>query len=142
MKLGIIGLSGCGKSTVFEALTHNFVDDGHKGAARVGVVPVPDNRLEYLSKMYNPKKTISAQVNYFLAGRKTLKKDTGQAPDVWTAVRDCDALVHTVRNFKGYGLYAPTPEKDFIKLDQELILADLIVVEKRIERIELEKKKA
>jgi GTP-binding protein YchF len=141
MKLGIIGLSGCGKATIFEALTHNFTDTGHKDAPRVGVVQVPDDRLAHLSRMYNPKKTIHAQVNYFLAGRQIQKTDAGQAPDAWTEVRNCDALVHGVRNFKGYGLYAPTPEKDLIRLDQELILADLMVVEKRIERIELEKKR-
>jgi hypothetical protein len=56
-------------------------------------------------------------------------------------VRDCDALIHVVRNFSGYGLAVPAPYKDFLSLDQELILADLVTVEKRIERIETDKKR-
>jgi hypothetical protein len=66
-----------------------------------------------------------------------MKKDI----NVWTPVRDCDALIHIVRNFSGYGLEAPAPYKDFISIDQELILADLVTVEKRIERIETDKKR-
>ena len=68
MKLGIIGLAGAGKSTVFEALTSNIQDDTHKKESRIGTVQVPDSRVDILSDMYKPKKTIYAQVEYFLPG--------------------------------------------------------------------------
>lgn len=140
MKLGITGLPGSGKSTVFEALTQNISDAGHKGESRIGTLRVPDARIDVLSDMYKPKKTIYAQVEYFLPdipGRHENKADR----NILNLIRDCDALIHVVRNFGGYGFEAPTPYKDFLTLDQELVLADLVVVEKRLERMELDKKR-
>lgn len=138
MKLGITGLPGSGKSTVFEALTRNISDTGSKNEDRIGVIKVPDSRVEVLSAMYKPAKTIFAQVEYFLP-KKTGEKKKDQ--NVMTPVRDCDALIHVVRNFGGYGVEAPTPAEDFRTLDQELVLADLVVAEKRLERMELDKKR-
>ena len=68
MKLGIIGLAGSGKKTIFEALTQQSLDAGSKSENRIGTVQVPDPRIGVLSKMYNPKKTIYAQVEYLLPG--------------------------------------------------------------------------
>ena len=137
MKIGIIGLPGSGKTTVFEALTHNAVDEEvHKGEDRIGTIKVPDKRVDILSSMYNPKKTIYAQVVYLLPGMQSHNKD-----NVWNQVRDCDALIHVIRNFSGYGFEAQKPRDDFFSLEQEMIFADLVVVEKRLERIELEKKR-
>jgi len=137
MKIGIIGLPGSGKTTVFEALTHNAVDEEvHKGEDRIGTIKVPDKRVDILSTMYNPKKTIYAQVVYLLPGMQSHNKD-----NVWNQVRDCDALIHVIRNFSGYGFEAQKPRDDFFSLEQEMIFADLVVVEKRLERIELEKKR-
>ena len=137
MKLGIIGVSGAGKKTIFEALTKNTAGAGHSGEAQIGTIPVPDERVDILSRMYNPRKTIYAQVEYFLPGRKSAKND----PHVWNEIRDCDALIHVVRNFKGFGTEDPKPGADILELDQEMIFADLVVVEKRLERIELDKKR-
>jgi len=137
MKLGVIGVSGAGKKTVFEALTKNTADAGHAGGSQIGTIQVPDERVDILSNMYNPKKTIFAKVEYFLPGRKSSKKD----PHVWNEIRDCDALIHVVRNFKGFGAEDPTPKADILELDQEMIFADLVVVEKRLERIELDQKR-
>ncbi|MGE0083805.1 MAG: DUF933 domain-containing protein [Desulfococcaceae bacterium] len=138
MKLGITGLPGSGKSTVFEALTRNISDTGNKGEDRIGVIKVPDSRVDILSSMYKPAKTIFAQVEYFLPKKAAeKKKDQG----AMTVVRDCDALIHVVRNFGIYGVEAPNPAEDFRTLDQELVLADLLVAEKRLERIELDKKR-
>lgn len=137
MKLGIIGLPGAGKSTVFEALTQTPAAPGLKGENRVGTVQVPDDRIDRLSGMYNPRKTIYAQVEYFLPGRSGQKKDQ----NIWVQIRDCDALLHVVRNFGGYGIEPPNPLVDFNTLDQEMILADLVVAEKRIERIEADRKR-
>ncbi len=138
MKLGITGQTGSGRTTVFEALTRNISDRGHKGENRIGTIQVPDSRVNVLSDMYKPKKTIYAQVEYFLpAAQDKDKKDRNP----WTAIRDCDALIHVVRNFGGYGLEPPAPYKNFFELDQELVLADLVVVEKRLERLDMDKKR-
>ncbi|MDM8526554.1 DUF933 domain-containing protein [Desulfococcaceae bacterium HSG8] len=139
MKLGITGLTGSGKKTVFEAMTRNISDAGHKSEDRIGTIRVPDSRVDILSDMYKPRKTIYAQVEYFLPGMPVHKEKTDQ--NVWTPVRDCDALIHVVRNFGGYGFESPEPYKDFLALDQELVLADLVVVEKRLERLESDKKR-
>jgi len=141
MKLGITGLPGSGKSTIFEALTQNIQDEGHKVENRLGTIEVPDNRVEVLSDMYKPVKTIFAKVEYYLPAIHTQKSEAKKDQNIWTPVRDCDALIHVIRSFSGYGLAAPTPYKDFFSLDQELILADLVTVEKRIERIETDKKR-
>lgn len=140
MKLGIIGLPGCGKATVFEALTRIAASEGPKNESRIGMVTVPDERVNVLSAMYQPKKTTYAQVEYFLPGR-TEQKEKSETQALWTRIRDADALIHVVRNFKGYGLEPPSPHRDFKQLDQELILSDLVVVEKRLERLELDRKR-
>ena len=137
MKLGIIGLSRSGKSTVFEALTHNILPESHKGKSRIGTIQVPDKRLDVLSNMYKPPKTVYAQVEYFLPEVLHQKKDQ----NIWTQVRDCDALIQVVRNFGGYGFETPTPYQDFQAVDQELILTDLVVVEKKLEHMGLDKKR-
>ena len=140
MKLGITGLDGVGKSTVFTALTQSPADVAHKGEDRLGTIKVPDPRIDILSDMYRPQKTVYAQVEYFLPGiTGGLKDKREQTP--WTAVRGCDALIHVVRNFKEYGFEAPSPHNDFTELDQELILADLVVVENRLERLAHEKQR-
>jgi GTP-binding protein YchF len=137
MKLGIIGLPGSGKSTIFEALTQSILPEGHKGENRMGTIPVPDPRLAVLTEMYKPKRTIYAQVEYFLPGMLRQKKNQ----QIWNQVRDCDALIHVIRNFSGYGLEKPRPYHDFQSMDQELILADLVVVEKKLENVELDRRR-
>ena len=135
MRLGIIGLPRSGKSTIFEALTQNVLPEDHKKEHRIGTIRVPDHRVDMLNEMFKPKKTVYAQVEYFLPARLGKIND----PHMWTQVRDCDAFIHVVRNFGGYGFEDPTPYDDFHALDQELILADIAVAEKRIERLELDK---
>ncbi len=137
MKLGIIGLSESGKTTVFEALTGTVLNAAQKMESRIGTVRVPDNRVNILSDMYKPKKTIFAQVEYFLPKGTGSKKDQ----NIWTQVRDCDALINVIRNFSRFGAEDPTPGNDVLEIDQEMMLSDLVVVEKRLERIELDKKR-
>lgn len=141
MKLGITGLSLSGKTTIFEALTQAEHDPAKKGENRIATITVPDERIDVLSKMYNPKKTIYAKIEYFLPGNLSHTDDKAKDALSWNAVRDCDALIHVVRNFALPGYEAPNIEKDFQKLDEELTFTDLIVVEKRIERLELDKKR-
>jgi GTP-binding protein YchF len=127
VKLGIIGRPLSGRATTFEALTRQGGETAGRGEDRLAVVRVPDERVDRLSRMFEPQKTIYAQVDYFLAGPGSQKKEANP----WLAVKDCDALIHVVRN------HGPqrTPSADFQALDQDLILSDLVQVEKRLERI-------
>jgi GTP-binding protein YchF len=137
MKLGIIGLPQSGKTTIFEALTQNVSGSAHTGEDRISMIRVPDGRIDILSEMYKPKKTTYAQVEYFLPGTGAAKKDQS----IWTAARDCDALIHVIRNHTAMGSEKKSPDEDYVKIEQELILADLVVVEKRLERLELDQKR-
>lgn len=138
MKLGIIGLPQSGKTTVFEALTKSTSGAAHRGDDRISMILVPDRRIDILSEMYQPQKTTYARVEYFLPGTGAAKKDHPQDQSIWTAVRDCDALIHVIRNHTAMGFEKKAPDEDFVKMDQELILADLVVVEKRLERLEMD----
>jgi len=142
MKLGIIGLPGSGKSSLFEALTKIVAGDmANKHEDRLGTIKVPDKRVDQLSSMYNPRKTIFAQVEYLLPYMTMQKPGRQRDETVWTNVRTCDAQLHVLRNFKGFGNEPATPFEDFTSLNDEMIFADLLVVEKRIERLELDKKR-
>jgi len=127
MKVGVIGLPLAGRSTIFEALTRQGGETLARGEDRTAVVRVPDPRVDALSRMYEPEKTIFAQVEYLLPGQGSQKKDSP-----WLPVKDCDALIHVVRN------HGPdrTPRQDLLAVEQELILADLVQAEKRLERID------
>ena len=142
MKLGIIGLPGAGKSTLFEALTKIVPDESsRKPEDRLGTLKVPDERVERLSAMYNPQKTIFAQVEYLLPFIPMQKPGQKADETAWTTVRTCDALIHVVRNFKGFGEEPATPLEDFARVNEEMIFADLLVVEKRLERLGLDQKR-
>lgn len=137
MKLGIVGLGGAGKTTLFEALTRSAEDAGHRNEDRLAVIPVPDQRVDVLTDMYKPRKTIYAQIEYCLpAGIKKSDRETR-----WNSVRECDALIEVVRNFQVPGGEPATPYADMAGLDEDFILADYMVVEKRLERIEADKKR-
>jgi hypothetical protein len=140
MKSGIIGGPGSGKTTVFETLTGNFQETGRRGDNRIAAIQVPDPRVDVLAGLYTPQKRSYAQVEYLLPG-KGLEKDGVKAGSSSTAVRDCDALIHVVRNFSSYGLAEPTPLEDVNRIDQELILSDFMVADKRLERLNLDKKR-
>lgn len=135
MRLGIIGLPQSGRSTIFEALTKEAARPEFKAEDRIATLNVPDRRVNRLNELYKLPKTIYVQMEYYLPGAKS--GDT-RDPNQWSAVRDCDALIHVVRNHTGFGFEQKTPLQDFMKLDQELILNDLIVAQKRLERIELD----
>ncbi len=140
MKLGIIGRRHAGKTTVFEALCREFPGAGNKGETRIGTVRVPDPRIDELSRIFEPKKTIYAQVEYLLPGAGT-KVEEGESPLLPREIRDTDALILVVRNFPLYGIEEARPEDEYRTMEQELILSDLAVTEKRLERMETERKK-
>ena len=142
MRLGIIGLPGSGKSTIFQTLTRSKPEEGaHKGH-HIATVRVPDQRVDALNRLFKPGKTVYARVEYLLPyGTKTYIPDGQGDESFWNEVRPCDALIHVVRNFHRRGGEAPHPRDDFIKLETDMIFADLVVVEKRIERLDLDKKR-
>ncbi|MEW5949469.1 MAG: DUF933 domain-containing protein [Thermodesulfobacteriota bacterium] len=145
MKLTIIGLPGSGKTTLFNALTRGHAALSSGGRAReanIGVVKVPDGRVDLLSTMYEPQKTIYAQVEYVDVGGldSSGEKDNPLDEKLWTLVRPADAIVLVARNFEVGGI-APAARSDIGKVESELMLADLIVVEKRLARIEEDKKR-
>ncbi len=138
MKLGIIGLAQSGKKTLFESLTRVAFASEKVHENHIGTVPVPDARIDRLSSMYNPRKTTCAQVAYFLPGTD-LRKERAAQEATWTRVRDCDALIHVVRNFADSFSGPADPSADFRKVEEDLIFTDLVVAEKRIERMNQEK---
>jgi ribosome-binding ATPase len=149
MKAGIIGLPSSGKTTVFNAISggsaevHAFASAGQE-TPNLAVVPVPDSRQDWLSALYKTKKTTLATVELVdvsgvLPGQA--KKD-GFSPELIANLRQVDALVHVVRDFQEDSLQHPSgsidPKRDGETLEQELIIADLIVVEKRLSKLDAE----
>ena len=145
MKAGIIGLTGVGKSALFQLLTGaSDVPPGGRPAARVGIARVPDSRVERLSEMYQPKKKTPATVEY--VDVPGVAKGEGSALVDLPALRGVDALVHVVRAFESELVPHPDGSVDALRdakmLELELILADLGAIEKRIEKVEANIKKA
>ena len=142
MRLGIIGLPSSGKSTIFQALTRSRSEEPtHKGH-RIVTVQVTDQRVDALSRLFKPDKTVYARLEYSLpSSTKAYSPDGRIDESFWNEVRPCDALIHVVRNFQPPGGEAPHPRDDFVKLETDMIFADLVVVEKRIERLDLDKKR-
>lgn len=137
MKLAIIGLSQSGRSTIFAALS-GARGEASKKDQRISTIKVMDDRIDFLSNMYKPKKTTYAQVEYLLPS-ETLGGGSENA--IWNQARICDALIHVVRNFTDAMGTPPDVKADFRKLEEEMILSDLVVVDKRLERIELDLKR-
>ncbi len=142
MRVGIIGLPGSGKSTVFQTLTHTKPEQWAPKGPLISTVQVRDDRVDGLTKLMKPKKTVYAHMEYLLPRSGTpyghdKKGDEGP----WSEIRPCDALVHVVRNFHIPGGEPPHPRQDLNKLEGEMIFADLVVAERRIERMNLDRKR-
>jgi GTP-binding protein YchF len=141
MQVTIVGLPAAGKSTVFNALTGAHAEiggfSGGRAAPNVGVVKVPDERLDRLSALFTPKKTTPADVTYVdVAIPAGAAREGTIAPDVLAQIRDADALLHVARAFEGGGAErSGDPWRDVEELDLEFTVADLTVVEKRLERL-------
>ncbi len=145
MKAGILGLSLAGKSTLFQLLTGTpAAPPGGLPEARVGIARVPDPRVARLAELFHPKKRTLASVEYVdVPG--VAKGEGGTLVDL-PALRGVDALVHVVRAFESASVAHPDgsidPLRDAKMLELELILADLATVERRLERLEANIKKA
>jgi GTP-binding protein YchF len=140
MQVTIIGLPASGKTTVFSALTGVQAEIGFGGgraAPNLAVVKVPDERLDRLAELYHPRKVVPADVTYADVAIPAGAAGEGTVPpDLLAQVRNADAIVHVLRNFEEPGAErAADPWRDLEELDLEYALADLGVVQKRLEKL-------
>jgi GTP-binding protein YchF len=140
MKVGLTGFPGSGKTTVFHALT-GLQPAAGESRPNLGVIKVPDPRVDKLAEIWSPRKTTYAEVTFVdfppsrVAGQKRAVLDA----DAIAALRDADALVEVVRAFPDLAGAPATPAADLEAFAAEILLADLVVVEKRLERVRKEK---
>ncbi len=139
MQVTIVGLPGSGKTTIFNALTGGQAEtgafSGGRAAPNIGVVKVPDQRLDTLAELFHPKKTTPADVTYVDVAIPAGATRAGTiAPDVLAQIRNADALLHVARGFEG-GDRPADPMRDVEELDLEFAVADLEVVQKRLEKL-------
>jgi ribosome-binding ATPase len=141
MQVTIVGLPSAGKTTVFNALTGGHAEtgtfSGGRAAPNVRVVKVPDERLDRLSEIFKPKKTVHADVTYADVAIPTGAAREGTVqPDVLAQIRNADALLHVARAFDDPVSGAPADAwRDVTALDTEFVIADLMVIEKRLEKL-------
>ena len=144
MKTAIIGLPMVGKTSLFTILTgvHQETRIGST-AARTGVARVPDPRLEALARIFEPKKTTHATVEY--VDMPSISKESLRDAGSVASLRNVDAFAHVLRLFADESVPhekgSVDPIRDMEDVETELILSDLLVVEKRLERLEKDRKK-
>ncbi|MBE6564415.1 MAG: redox-regulated ATPase YchF [Ruminococcaceae bacterium] len=146
MKLGIVGLPNVGKSTLFNAITNAGAESANYPFCTIepnlGVVTVPDPRLDYLAEMYTPEKYTPAVIEIQdIAGLvKGASKGEGLGNKFLSHIREVDAIIHVVRCFVDDQVIhvdgKPDPLRDIQTIDMELIFSDIEVLERRLDRAE------
>ncbi len=144
MEIGIIGLPQTGKKTLFRLLTHGISTDGREAKKpNVGLSKVHDDRLLELAARYNPRTVTPALIKYLLLPR--LSKNSEENRETLKAISAVDAICHVVRAFDDEAVFhvdtTVDPLRDIRYVHSELLLADLIFSEGRIERLEKELKR-
>lgn len=146
MKIGLVGLPKSGKTTIFNTLTKSSAEvsayRSHRAEPNLASVPVEDERLTKLSEIVRPKKTVyaSLDVTDFAGFPEHEPELSAFSPEMLQQIRLNDALAVVLRNFPSDLLGDPTPLEDLSTIESEFLLADQIVVENRLERIEKTKR--
>ncbi len=142
MKVGLVGFPGSGKTTVFNAMTGQDAPVGYGGEVRRAVVDVPDPRVEWLSALYRPKKTTFASIVFCDIPGEHGSEQRGLSTAALQQVRDQDALCLVLRGFDNPALeHAPAPAAELEAFHAECVLADLVFVERWLERARKEAKR-
>ena len=143
MDLGIIGYQRSGKTTIFNAVTRGNAATGSYGAGvqpNIGVVKVPDTRLDQLAKLFDPKKFTLADIRYIDFPGEAFSEGHGPSAQFLAQLARCDALIHVARAFDDETVPHPQgsvdPARDAPAMELELAFADAAFIEKRLERIE------
>jgi len=146
MKIAIIGLSNSGKTTTFNALTRRTAETAAFSSGRLepnlALVKVPDTRLEDLAQIYKPRKVTAAEVQYVDVNGFRAEEDRkdGLSTELLGYVGTADALLHVVRAFEDerapHPLGSVNPQRDLGLVEVELIFSDLMIIERRLERLE------
>lgn len=142
MKVGLVGFAGSGKTTIYAAMTGQDVETGYGGKTakpHLGTVKVPDVRIDELVKIYNPRKVTLAEVVFVDFANASYGTDKGLDAGIVASYKEVDALVHVIRCFSTVDGKAQTPLQDLMNFQVEMVLADLVPVEKRLERLKKEK---
>lgn len=140
MKIGMIGLPQVGKKTLFELLTNHAPSEKELASGKPikGIAEINDPRFDKLVSIYKPKKEVRARID--IETLPKLEKDTIAKGDIFGAIFELDAMCHVVRAFRDESVYhvhgSVDPKRDIDFVNSELLLYDLVFIEKRMERLE------
>jgi GTP-binding protein YchF len=143
MKIGLVGFAGSGKTTVFNTLTGLAVPVGFGGEVRLGTVKVPDERIDALAKVFKPKKTTYAEIVFCDVPGEHGAEKTGLSRKALVQIGDQEVICLVLRAFPNPALESdPDPAGDLEAFHTESILADLAIVERRLDRAKKDKPEA